>query len=155
MESSLFNFSRRATKDADRMEIQKYYLRTDLRTDRQTWVGARDACASKKEALLTEMQSNYFCGYLGWVLQTVNQKHSWWWDQQACAETVDKAAYFDSFGQNADLCIIEGLQVAMKMLGLTQALGVDPHLESLLCSTSLFLFSLLSPFSHSQADSAG
>ena len=34
------------------MEIWKYYLptdgRTDGRTDRQTWVGARDACASKK-----------------------------------------------------------------------------------------------------------
>ena len=30
------------------MEIRKYHLRTNGRTDRQTWVGARDACASKK-----------------------------------------------------------------------------------------------------------
>ena len=29
------------------MEIQKYDQRTDQRTDRLTWVGARDACASK------------------------------------------------------------------------------------------------------------
>ena len=29
------------------MEIRKYYLPTDGRTDRQTWVGARDTCVSK------------------------------------------------------------------------------------------------------------
>ena len=43
MGSSLFNFSRRATRDADRMEIRKY----DLLTDGHTWVGARDTCVSK------------------------------------------------------------------------------------------------------------
>ena len=46
---SLFNFSRRATRDADRLEIRKCDGPTDGRTDRLTWVGARDACASKKE----------------------------------------------------------------------------------------------------------
>ena len=40
---AFFNFSRRATRDSDSMEIQK----CDKPTDRQTWVGARDACASK------------------------------------------------------------------------------------------------------------
>ena len=38
--SSLFNFSRRATRDTDRMEIRKYY-------GHLTWVGARDTCVSK------------------------------------------------------------------------------------------------------------
>ena len=46
MGSSLFNFSRRATRDADRLEIRK----CDQLTNRLTWVGARDACASKKAA---------------------------------------------------------------------------------------------------------
>ena len=45
--SAFFNFSRRATRDAARMEIQKYDQRTDGRTDRQTWVGATDTCVSK------------------------------------------------------------------------------------------------------------
>ena len=33
------------------MEIQKYHQRTDGRTDTRTWVGARDACASKNSIL--------------------------------------------------------------------------------------------------------
>ena len=44
MGSAFLNFSRRATRDTDRMVIRKYHGRTDTRT----WVGARDACASKK-----------------------------------------------------------------------------------------------------------
>ena len=43
--SSLFNFSRRVTRDADRLEIRKYHLPTD----RHTWVGARDTCVSKNQ----------------------------------------------------------------------------------------------------------
>ena len=39
------------------MEIQKYDLRTDGRTDRQTWVGARDACASKN--MESERETSY------------------------------------------------------------------------------------------------
>ena len=38
------------------MEIQKYYGPTDQPTDRQTWVGARDACASNK---LTKLGDAY------------------------------------------------------------------------------------------------
>ena len=57
MGSSLFNFSRRATRDADRLEIRKCDGRTDLRTDGHlTWVGARDACASKNKELETRLE---------------------------------------------------------------------------------------------------
>ena len=35
------------------MEIIKYHGRTDGRTDTRTWVGARDACASKNEMSMT------------------------------------------------------------------------------------------------------
>ena len=44
------------------MEFQKYDLRTDGRTngptDRQTWVGARDACASKNDVRNAHLNSN-------------------------------------------------------------------------------------------------
>ena len=42
MGSAFFNFSRRATRDADRMEIQKCDCGL-------TWVGARDACLKIKK----------------------------------------------------------------------------------------------------------
>ena len=39
------------------MEIQKYDLRTNGPTDRLTWVGARDACASKNVVFDKEMSA--------------------------------------------------------------------------------------------------
>ena len=47
LESAFFNFSRKATRDADRMEIQK----CNQRTDGLTWEGARDTCMPKKGML--------------------------------------------------------------------------------------------------------
>ena len=41
-----------AQKSSGAMEIQKYDLRTDGRTYGLTWVGARDACASKNEEII-------------------------------------------------------------------------------------------------------
>ena len=42
------------------MEIQKYHQPTNGRTDRLTWVGARDACASKnRDQLKTTMCTQY------------------------------------------------------------------------------------------------
>ena len=58
-------FMHRATRDADRMEIQKY----DLPTDRHTWVGARDTCVSKNAA-------SSICERHNWCLRQLE-----YWDQ--------------------------------------------------------------------------
>ena len=55
--SAFFNFSCSATRDADRMQIQKLHQRTDGRSR----VCARDACASKK---LQVFLKKYPCSFV-------------------------------------------------------------------------------------------
>ena len=63
MGSPLFNFSRRATRDADIMEIQKYHGRTDGPTDGRTGAGARDTCVSKTVFFLPDTRFTAFITY--------------------------------------------------------------------------------------------
>ena len=55
----LFNFSRRATRDADWLNLT---WPTYLLTHRQTWVGARDTCVSKNE--IQSMIRHHACNHL-------------------------------------------------------------------------------------------
>ena len=66
-------------------KLRKCDLPTDQRTDRQTWVGARDACASKKKRKKEcgiELRSNnqmeeHMTGSSSHLVLVINGKRAW------------------------------------------------------------------------------
>ena len=91
MGSSLFNFSRRATRDADIMEIQKYHGRTNGPTDGRTGVGARDTCVSKNlDFHRQNSELGRFIMQYRYQIGTGNFSDFWWYQTNLVLEKVSE-----------------------------------------------------------------